>query len=237
MTLGAQLNATFNTQQTLAVLGDLTSGLTAAGTNQATALALVASISVVTTAAGGTGVILPTAGKSDTFWVANFGANALTLYPPSGGKLNNGSANAGISVPTLSAVWLVCQDTINFVYVTTGSGSGGSQPYDVAFMLNGAPTATQCLCRVDFTRTVVFAAGLSPSHGIARTAATAQTDLDIQKNGSSVGTVRWAAAGTVASFIMASQTTFSAGDILEVFAPGSPDATLADVGVVLSGTR
>lgn len=113
----------------------------------------------------------------------------------------------------------------------------GAQPYDVVFMLNGAPTASQCLLRHKFARTVVFASGLSPSAGVARTAATAQTDLDIQKNTSSVGTVRWAAAGTAASFIMGSQTTFSAGDIIEVFAPASPDATLANISVTLAGTR
>lgn len=123
---------------------------------------------------------------------------------------------------------------------TTGGGPGAatSQPYDVGFSLNGAPTSSQRVFITKFARTVVFAAGLAPSAGIARTAATAQTDFDIQRNGVSVGTVRWAAAGTTPTFIMAAQTTFTGGtDILEVFAPASADATLANYGVTLAGTR
>jgi hypothetical protein len=93
------------------------------------------------------------------------------------------------------------------------------------------------LARYPFPRTVVFPAGLTNSQGVAGTAATAQTDFDIKKNGSSVGTMRFAAAGTTASFIMASQTSFAAGDILTLVAPASPDATLANIGFALAGTR
>jgi hypothetical protein len=112
-----------------------------------------------------------------------------------------------------------------------------AQPYDVGSFIEAAPTASQVVLRHVFARTVVFASGLSPSAGAAGTAATAQTDFDIQKNGGSVGTMRFAAAGTTASFIMASQTTFSAGDVLKVVAPGTPDATLAQITFTLAGTR
>jgi Protein of unknown function (DUF2793) len=112
-----------------------------------------------------------------------------------------------------------------------------AQPYDVGSFLEPAPTASQVVLRHVFARQVIFASGLSPSQGVAGTAATAQTDYDIQKNGSSVGTMRFAAAGTVASFIMASQTTFAAGDKLTVIAAATPDATLAKVSFTLAGTR
>jgi hypothetical protein len=112
-----------------------------------------------------------------------------------------------------------------------------SQPYDVGAQLSGAPTASLVMLRYKFPRTVVFPAGLTDSQGVAATAATAQTDLDIKKNGASVGTMRFAAAGTSASFIQASQQTYNAGDILTVVAPASPDATLANVSFVLAGTR
>ena len=72
---------------------------------------------------------------------------------------------------------------------------------------------------------------------VASVAATAQTDFDILKNGVSFGTMRFAAAGSTASFISASGASFAAGDILTVVAPASPDATLANVGFSLAGTR
>jgi len=68
-------------------------------------------------------------------------------------------------------------------------------------------------------------------------AATAQTDFDIQKNGSSFGTMLFGAQGTTASFISVAGATFNAGDVLKVIAPASPDATLSGPSFLLSGTR
>lgn len=116
-------------------------------------------------------------------------------------------------------------------------GPGGSPPYDVGAMVAGVPDADAVCLRYKFPREVTFAAGLSPSQGTAAVAATAQTDFDIQRNGSSVGTMRFAASGTSATFIMASETAFSAGQVLTVVAPNTPDATLADISFVLAGTR
>jgi hypothetical protein len=70
---------------------------------------------------------------------------------------------------------------------------------------------------------------------VAKIAATAETDFDIKKNGSSVGTLRFAASATTATFIMASETSLVASDQLEIIAPGTPDTTLADIAWTLRG--
>jgi hypothetical protein len=111
------------------------------------------------------------------------------------------------------------------------------QPYDIGGSYAGVPTASLVLVRYPFPRAVAFPSGLTSSRGVAGVAATAITDFDIQKNGVSVGTMRFAAAATIATFIMASATSFAAGDILTVVAPGTPDATLANLGFALAGTR
>jgi hypothetical protein len=116
-------------------------------------------------------------------------------------------------------------------------GGAISQPYDIGAQIAGAPTASLVMLRYKFPRTVVFPTGLTDSQGTAGAAATAQTDFDIQLNGASVGIMRFAAAGTSATFIAASQQTYNAGDLLTVIAPASPDATLADISLVLAGTR
>lgn len=75
--------------------------MSGAGTTQATAAAITADLSVFTTVALNSGAILPNvsiAGGED-FFVVNAGANALSVYPPSGGKINAGAANAAVSVP------------------------------------------------------------------------------------------------------------------------------------------
>lgn len=115
--------------------------------------------------------------------------------------------------------------------------SNGSIPYDVGGNFGGKPTASQVILRLPMVRSVTFPTDLTGSRGVAGVAATAQTDFDLKRGGSSFGTMRFAVSGTVASFISASGASFAAGDVLTVVAPGSPDATLEHIGFLLAGTR
>lgn len=125
--------------------------------------------------------------------------------------------------------------------------SWADQPVVVVPFFPGVPTASQLLgvfpAPAGIT-TLTAAAAIAGSSGKALTAATAQTDIDVRKNattsagGSSVGTVRWAAAGTVPTFIAASGFTLTGGtDYLTFWAPASPDATLANFSFALYFTR
>lgn len=111
------------------------------------------------------------------------------------------------------------------------------QLYDLGGGCTGVPGASLVLMRYPFPRAAFLPSGLINSQGVAATAATAQTDFSILKNGVSFGTMRFAAAGTAASFIAASQASFAAGDVLTVVAPATPDSTLANIGFALAGTR
>jgi hypothetical protein len=71
--------------------------LTAAGTTQATALAMTSNFSIFGTVAASSGAIINQ--LHGVGWVVNNGANTLTLYPPVGSSINGGATNAGISVP------------------------------------------------------------------------------------------------------------------------------------------
>ena len=88
-----------------------------------------------------------------------------------------------------------------------------------------------------FAGTVSFPIGLISSQGTAGVAATAITTYSIRKNGSNVGTIVFAAGATTATFMMASATTFMAGDVLTMVAPASPDATLANLAWTLVGSQ
>ena len=72
---------------------------TATGTTQTDAFQLFASTTVFGTVASGTGARLPFSENPMTMVVANLGANALLVYPATGGTINGGAANAAISVP------------------------------------------------------------------------------------------------------------------------------------------
>jgi hypothetical protein len=128
-----------------------------------------------------------------------------------------------------------------------GATVGGAQPIVAGIFYPGSPTASALVgvfAAPSGITTITFAAAIAGSSGKALTAATAQTDIDVRKNattssgGSSVGTVRFAAAGTVPTFIAASGFTLTGGtDYLTFWAPASPDATLANFGFSLYGTR
>lgn len=124
--------------------------------------------------------------------------------------------------------------TNNLKKLAENSASGN--PVDVACFIGGMPDNAELVLYLPFNRTVVFPAGLGDSNAVAGTASTASKDFDIQKNGASVGNINFNASDT-GTFTMASQQTFNAGDILSIVAPASQDATLADIGINLAGTR
>lgn len=107
---------------------------------------------------------------------------------------------------------------------------------DVSGEVGGVPATSTVLIRRVFTRSVEFPAGLPFSQGYAGTAPNAETDFDIQRNGVSIGTMRFANGANTATFIAASDTTFSAGDRLEVISPANLN-TLANLTYTLVGNR
>ena len=113
------------------------------------------------------------------------------------------------------------------------------QPFDLSAFWPGVTTASVKVTRVPVARAITFAAAFAGSYVKAAVAATASTAFDVQLNGASIGTITFAAAGTVATLATAGGATFTtaAGDLLAIIAPDTPDATLADIGFVLTGTR
>ena len=113
-----------------------------------------------------------------------------------------------------------------------------SKPCDVLAFAPDAPfLGSQTLARATVGRTLTFPAGLTGSQAALVVAATASTVFQLLKNGTQFGTITFAASGTVGTFAAASSTTFSAGDIFELRAPASADATAGQLGVTLLGTR
>lgn len=74
---------------------DVTAAVSAAGSSSSDATALTTAVNVVTTAAAGTGVTLPSGAVGATVLVQNRGANDLELYPPTSGTINGATATTG----------------------------------------------------------------------------------------------------------------------------------------------
>ena len=67
------------------------------------------------------------------------------------------------------------------------------------------------------------------------TAATVATAFNIQRNNTNVGMMVFTASAATATFTMSSATVFTAGDVLTVVAPATPDATLANLAWTFMG--
>lgn len=98
------------------VVGTVTNSVTATGSSQTDAYALGSSNTVFTTVAASTGAILPAASSpGDRVFVANLGANTLSVYPPTGGAINNIAANGAFSVATLKSASFMSRDGTSWV--------------------------------------------------------------------------------------------------------------------------
>jgi len=116
----------------------------------------------------------------------------------------------------------------------------GACPFDVVQFWPGIPPASQVV-RIALDRAITCPAGLGGSAGIAKTAATSSTVVNINQVTAGVGTLRgtatFAGSGTVATFAAASAINLAANDIVEFAYQGSPDASLADISITLKCQR
>ena len=114
----------FSTRDIDALHGSIAATVTAAGANQATATELTADNSLITTASAGQGVRLPSFNLGSVL-IANGTAVAVLVYPVTGGKINNASANAAITLyPGLGVECTAINATdVLAVYVAIPAGS------------------------------------------------------------------------------------------------------------------
>lgn len=117
------LGSGISAQAATSLIGEVANTLTALGTTQLNALLLSKTTNnVVTVGGSGTGVILPPGtGLGDQLqagdWVrmVNYvSGNAILVYPPFGGKIQNGTLNASFSVAALKTATFTCIDGLNF---------------------------------------------------------------------------------------------------------------------------
>lgn len=85
------MGGSFSAGQANAATGnaDVRNNLTATGSSATDALSIGSAVNRFTTVASSTGAILQALQGADELVVVNHGANALTLYPPTGGTINN----------------------------------------------------------------------------------------------------------------------------------------------------
>ena len=149
------------------------------------------------------------------------------------------ASTQSVSIVRGSAAFTVLPGTTAYLY-TDGTANGMLRlgefgPYRAAQWVRGTPGVGELLYRFRVPETSTLLPDLLGCSAQADTAATASAVLSVRRNGSQVGTITFAAAGTVATLATTSNAAqaFAANDFLDVVAPNPADATLADITLSL----
>jgi hypothetical protein len=108
--------------------------------------------------------------------------------------------------------------------------------YDIGGGSNGLQAVNGYAVNFKATRAMTLPANFSGSVAEAVTAATAITAFTVLKNGVSIGTMTFAAAGTVPTFSVVGTTSLAIGDTLRIQGGVTPDTTLSDIAITLKAT-
>lgn len=165
------LNAAgFPPRQQAALIGDVTS-VTPAGTviANATAITLNASTVAIADAAATAGVQLPVPGRAgETIRLFNGGNNSTNVYPVTNGSIDNGTANAAVTMEPKS--------TAVFVALSAGSAANYSAHGEIATLVaNVTPVGTTIGGAANVTASFTFLADAAANTGVILPANTTQT--------------------------------------------------------------
>jgi hypothetical protein len=197
------------------------------------------------------------------FVVENTGSSAITVRP--GGLITGTvvvtSGQAALLKSDGTAITILSTGAVGGAFPFTGlddvpstySGAGlkgvrvntgatglefYSVPASLRFQQSGIPAASQKFNLV-VDASVAFPVGLTGSKFFIGTNPTATMTFALNKivagTPTAIGTIAFSTSG-VPTPTFASPVTLAAGDVLQIVAPGSPDATGADVGMSFKGT-
>jgi hypothetical protein len=113
-----------------------------------------------------------------------------------------------------------------------------SPPHTVGAYSFGTPGASDVILRYNFVETVEYQDNFLASIGSIATNPTSSFVIDVNKNGSPIGTITISTGG-VFTFATTGATAerFDYEDILELVAPATPDATAAGISITLLAKR
>jgi hypothetical protein len=110
-------------------------------------------------------------------------------------------------------------------------------PFILSMFIPGTHGDGALMAQLVLDRDVAFAENLPGSEGYSQVTATAETILDLQKNGVSIGTITFSDAGNAAAFALSGGATFAAGDRRGIVKDNPGVGTLADLSITLLGRR
>lgn len=144
---------------------------------------------------------------------------------PSGYVIGRGSSQEGPAE-------LISLQTLGQKIVQTGAVPSPSAipvvPADFGFFFSGQPAGSQVIFEMKLQKAIKLPASLTGSQAGANTAPTSNWTMTLKKNGSSIGTIQFAAGTGAVTITFASLVSFAIGDTFQITGQSVADATLAD---------
>lgn len=107
---------------------------------------------------------------------------------------------------------------------------GGVSPKGLSVSFSGKPTASQFIG--GGVAPYAFTLNAAASFFVSRVTFSSAATFIIQRNGAQIGTITFN-AGTNAAAPSFSQTSIALGEVIDIIAPSTPDATGADIRGIL----
>lgn len=141
-----------------------------------------------------------------------------------------------VVVMAAGAATLIYSDGADLIAL--GGGAGAGTPLDIGFYVGGGTADEDRVFSFVVVRSCQLPINLASSQAYAAVPQTTGGNMDItvEKNGSGVGTIRFADSANTATFIAASATSFAPGDRLSIHTPVALQA-LAGISITLAAAK
>jgi hypothetical protein len=164
--------------------------------------------------------------------ISNEGPADLTV------KVNSNATWSDTISAGASRLYYIKGNSVRIIGSYGLASTSPSMTYDVSIFVSGQPPVVDEIYRQAFTQDVRFDGNFLGSRATARINPTANAQFIVKKNGTQVGVVTLTSSGTHTFTTTGGNPVLMApGSFLTVTPPNPQDASLADVGITLAGTK
>lgn len=115
------------------------------------------------------------------------------------------------------------------------AGADATTSRIISFFVSFTPDASEVLCLYPILESTTLPDNFSGSVGVVLTNPTSSFVIDVQKNGVSVGSITISTGGVFTFNTTGTTVSLVSSDYLTFVAPATPDATIKNFGVTMTG--